>query len=61
MPVKLRMQIEYLQKPVALFKPYLAPTPNPNPVQKNFSLNAPMINRVHNAKPGCSACGKKVM
>jgi hypothetical protein len=59
MPAKLRMQIEYLQKPIALFKPYLSPTPTP--VQQNFSLNAPMINRVHNAKSGCSACGKKVM
>ena len=28
---------------------------------KNFSLNSPMIDRVHKAKPGCSACGKKVM
>jgi hypothetical protein len=27
---------------------------------KNIPLNAPMINRVYNAKPGCSACGKKV-
>jgi hypothetical protein len=27
---------------------------------KNTSLNASMIDRVHNAKPGCSACGKKV-
>ena len=26
----------------------------------NLSLNAPMIDRVHKAKPGCSACGKKV-
>ena len=24
------------------------------------SLNAPMIDRIHKAKPGCSACGKKV-
>ena len=24
-------------------------------------LNAPMIDRVYRAKPGCSACGKKVM
>ena len=24
------------------------------------ALNAPMINRVHKAKAGCSACGKKV-
>ena len=28
--------------------------------QKNEGLNAPMIGRVYKAKPGCSACGKKV-
>ena len=27
---------------------------------RNVALNAPMINRVHKAKPGCSSCGKKV-
>lgn len=27
---------------------------------KNLPLNAPMIERVYKAKPGCSACGKKV-
>jgi hypothetical protein len=25
------------------------------------ALNAKMIDRVHKAKPGCSACGKSVM
>jgi hypothetical protein len=25
-----------------------------------MSLSAPMVGRVHAAKPGCSACGKKV-
>ena len=29
-------------------------------VSRNLPLNAPMIDRVHKAKPGCSACGKKV-
>lgn len=29
-------------------------------VPHNLSLNSPMIDRVHKAKPGCSACGKKV-
>ena len=29
-------------------------------VSKNLPLNSPMIDRVHKAKPGCSACGKKV-
>jgi len=28
---------------------------------KPVSLTSPMINRVYSAKPGCSACGKKVM
>lgn len=27
---------------------------------KPAPLNAPMIDRVHKAKAGCSACGKKV-
>lgn len=27
---------------------------------KHIPLNAPMINRIYKAKPGCSACGKKV-
>lgn len=25
------------------------------------ALNAPMIDRVHKTRPGCSACGKKVV
>jgi hypothetical protein len=28
---------------------------------RNISLNSPMIDRIHKAKPGCSACGKKVV
>ena len=28
--------------------------------QKNQALNSPMIARVYKARPGCSACGKKV-
>ena len=32
-----------------------SPAPAPLP------LNAKMIDRVHKAKPGCSACGKKVV
>lgn len=27
---------------------------------KSVNLKAPMIDRVHKAKSGCSACGKKV-
>ncbi len=29
-------------------------------IPKPASLNTPMIERVYKAKPGCSACGKKV-
>jgi hypothetical protein len=35
----------------------LARTPAPS---RPMSLSAPMVNRVHAAKPGCSACGKRV-
>jgi hypothetical protein len=31
-----------------------------NSSSRNVALNAPMVNRIYNAKPGCSACGKKV-
>ena len=27
---------------------------------KSVALNASMVDRVHKAKPGCSACGKKI-
>jgi len=27
---------------------------------KPVALNAPMVTRIHTAKPGCSACGKRV-
>lgn len=33
-----------------------APVAPPRPM----TLSAPMINRVHATKPGCSACGKRV-
>ena len=29
-------------------------------VKMPTALNAPMIDRVYKARPGCSACGKKV-
>lgn len=33
----------------------------PTPTQvRTGALNSSMINRVHNVKPGCSSCGKKV-
>ncbi len=33
------------------------PTPR---APSSLPLNAPMVDRIHKAKPGCSACGKKV-
>jgi hypothetical protein len=38
----------------------ISQNPRPRPVIRNIPLNAGMIDRVHKAKPGCSACGKKV-
>lgn len=32
---------------------------NPNKVNGNI-FNTAMISRVHNTRPGCSSCGKKV-
>lgn len=32
----------------------------PHFISRNNALNTPMIDRVYKAKPGCSACGKKV-
>lgn len=37
-----------------------APVRSVSGVPKPAGLNAPMIDRVYKAKPGCSACGKKV-
>jgi hypothetical protein len=37
-------------------KPASASASTPAPV----FLNSPMVERIHKAKPGCSACGKKV-
>jgi hypothetical protein len=30
-------------------------------MRKPVSLRAPMIDRVHKTKPGCSSCGKRVV
>jgi hypothetical protein len=38
----------------------MAPVQAPLPRARPIALNAPMIDRVHRAKPGSGACGKKV-
>ena len=35
-------------------------SPQPKLSARPTPLNASMIDRVHKARPGCSACGKKV-
>jgi hypothetical protein len=52
------------------FRPQMLNRPNipsvaniPHPIQPQRAiarLNDPMVERVHKARPGCSACGKKV-
>jgi hypothetical protein len=45
------------QQALASYQANISDIPN----RKNPTLlNAPMIDRVYRAKPGCSACGKKV-
>lgn len=39
---------------------HLGGNPSVQSAPRSTSLNAPMIDRVYKAKPGCSACGKKV-
>ena len=62
---RMRMQIDSpndrLAREQAMYRAHFTAqravaTAPPKPV----ALNAPMVDRVHKAKPGCSACGKKV-
>lgn len=48
--------VQYRQN-MASYASSIAAKPQPTRVA---GLNAPMIDRVHKTKPGCSACGKKV-
>jgi hypothetical protein len=41
--------------------PAQAPAPPMSAMRKPISLRAPMIDRVHKTRPGCSACGKRVV
>ena len=43
-----------------IFNSSVAPKLLTNSSSKIVNLRAPMIDRVHKAKSGCSACGKKV-
>jgi len=39
----------------------LAPAPKAKMASSKGEFNTPMISRVHKARAGCSACGKKMM
>jgi hypothetical protein len=50
-----------LANPNTQLRQYASIHSAPKPVSNVPSrLNAPMIDRVHKTRPGCSACGKKV-
>ena len=49
-----------LRQNMAAYAASIAPSPLSTAKARPVALNAPMIDRVHKAKPGCSACGKKV-
>ena len=50
--------VQYRQN-MAAYASSVAVKPQLQP-NRVVGLNAPMIDRVHKTKPGCSACGKKV-
>ena len=59
MPARIRMNLvnpnDQFRQNMASYAPVsVAQTP------RLVALNASMIDRVHKARPGCSACGKKV-
>jgi hypothetical protein len=47
-----------LTQTIASYSASMAPAPLSK--TRPVALNAPMIDRVHKAKSGCGACGKKV-
>jgi hypothetical protein len=59
MPSQIKMN---LANPSVQFRQNMASYAAPPVLQsyRPIALNASMIDRVHKARPGCSACGKKV-
>lgn len=62
MPVRITMNLAnpntQLRQNMAAYTASISAQPVSN--TRHSALNASMIDRVHKAKPGCSACGKKV-
>ena len=58
MPVQIFMNLNngsYSRKQIAAFQAKNTPAPKPKSAQL---LNAPIIERIHNVRPGCGSCGK---
>ena len=56
---KMNLSNNYYTNSLAVITPNVN-VPRQVPVNNGGPLNGAMIGRIHNAKPGCSACGKKV-
>jgi len=57
MPAKLNMYISNGNPSQAQLQAYIAASSNPLPKAPS-TLNAGMIKRIHNVKPGCGGCGR---
>lgn len=58
MPAQIFMNLNngnYTQKQIAAFQAKIAPVPKPKAAQ---ALNASIVGRIHNVRPGCGSCGK---
>jgi hypothetical protein len=58
MPAKILMNLNngnYTQKQLATFHEKMASVPKPKAQQ---ALNASIVGRIHNVRPGCGSCGK---
>lgn len=57
MPVKLNMIISNGNPSPAMIKNYNATLGVPS-VKTPSAINAPMLARIHNVRPGCGSCGR---
>ena len=58
MPAKISMSLNngnYTRTQLAAYQANLAATPKPKGPQ---ALNASIVGRIHNVRPGCGSCGK---
>ena len=58
MPQKILMSLNngnYSRAYIAAYQASLAPAPKP---KGSSALNASIVGRIHNVRPGCGSCGK---